>query len=522
MTPSPISVWWKLPLVVVIGGWILWWLAGRTTSDRRVGRAILVSYLVRVLMAVTLYAISYWHWPILSSLHFHDGFWAFGPDAWDYHHFAPRILHAWEVGEPVPHPGMRIEYYLVVAAVYKLCGYHPLYPILLNCGAASLSGLLAYLIARRLFDQRAALLSAILVLFWPSSILWSTQLLKDALCWLLAFVILALLLEAVTMCKEETRVKAVRWGLLCTAIASTVMALTLLRYYLGLIFAATAVVTCGVAASWAMVRQQIRRAVLYAWLSLVVLISALTMQTTALFGLTITPTLPEEQAEAMSGAVLPMTPAPVLQEYAAVRDSPRSQSQSSSILSQRAHQLSLLDDRILFLARGGGMPVLHSLRNGFLSSGGRTLMDTKVKVSTPPQLLAYLPKAIAIGFLAPFPWQWFDTAGSTGFMRVFAGVEMFLVYGLLPGMLVGLWRLIKRRTVESLMVPVFILCTAIPMALVVANMGILFRLRLHFLLPLLLVASGGLPLGIVQRWTGRMGALTWLSGASKGQAEHAE
>jgi len=149
-------------------------------------------------------------------------------------------------------------------------------------------------------------------------------------------------------------------------------------------------------------------------------------------------------------------------------------------------------------------------------------MDMDVKTSTLPALLAYLPRALAIGFFAPFPSQWFESQNSTGAMQLLVGFEMVPLYCLFPSMLVGMWRLIKRRTVESLMVPVFILCTAIPMALVVANMGILFRLRLHFLLPLLLVASGGLPLGIVQRWTGRMGALTWLSGASKGQAEHAE
>ncbi len=92
-------------------------------------------------------------------------------------------MDAWEKGTELPDPGLGIEYFFVVAAVYKLLGCHPLYPALFNSWLSSLSGLLAYLIGRRLFDQRAAVISAVLVSFWPSSLLWSTQLLKDSLSW---------------------------------------------------------------------------------------------------------------------------------------------------------------------------------------------------------------------------------------------------------------------------------------------------------------------------------------------------
>ena len=126
-------------------------------------------------------------------------------------------------------------------------------------------------------------------------------------------------------------------------------------------------------------------------------------------------------------------------------------------------------------------------------------MDPWAQISSPGRLLTYLPRAMVIGFLAPFPWQWFDTKGSTGIMRAFAGIEMVLLYLFLPGIVLGVWRLVKQHRPEGLFVLAFIVLTAVALSLVVANLGTLFRLRLVFLLPLLVVAAMGEPLQVYRR-----------------------
>lgn len=83
-------------------------------------------------------------------------------------------------------------------------------------------------------------------------------------------------------------------------------------------------------------------------------------------------------------------------------------------------------------------------------------------------------------------------------MRTFAGVEMAFWYLLLPGVGMGMWRLLRRSRSrpELLFFLIAVLALAVSISLVVANLGTLFRLRLVFLLPLLIVAAAGRPLAV--------------------------
>jgi len=145
-------------------------------------------------------------------------------------------------------------------------------------------------------------------------------------------------------------------------------------------------------------------------------------------------------------------------------------------------------------------------RAGFVASGGYSLMDAWVRIFNFGSLVAYLPRALVVGLFAPFPWQWFDAKGSTGIMRTWASVEMLLIYLLIPALIVGVRTIVKQRRVEGIFLLTAILLIAVSMSLVVANLGTLFRLRLQFLLPLLLVIAVGDPVGIyrdVLRWCKR-------------------
>ena len=117
-TPPPFS--WTLLVVCVLGFGLLWWLVTRTTADRGLHWVVLLSYLSRVLLGVGLYAISYWNWPILRSLQLGNGFWALGSDSNLYHRVGVLIAEAWETSLELPNFDLGIEYFAIVAALYRL------------------------------------------------------------------------------------------------------------------------------------------------------------------------------------------------------------------------------------------------------------------------------------------------------------------------------------------------------------------------------------------------------------------
>ena len=172
----------------------------------------------------------------------------------------------------------------------------------------------------------------------------------------------------------------------------------------------------------------------------------------------------------------------------------QTQLQTSDRLEWLTQGVLQIDEQVLATASEITPEALGSRRGGFVASGGYSLMDPWAMISTPSKLLTYLPRSLLIGLFAPFPRQWFDTKGSTGIMRLLAGGEMLLLYLLWLSIGVGIWRALASRRPEPLFVLMFILLTAIPISLVVANMGTLFRLRLQFLLPLLLFTALGDPL----------------------------
>lgn len=706
MTTAPLSVW-HLLAVFGLGVGSLWWLAGCATRDRRLRWVILGSYSLRVALALALYTISYWQWPILRSMQLPHGFWKFAVDATVYHHHAPIILESWAEGVawPPSQTGLQQYYFVFVPAVYRLVGYHPLYPTLVNCWFAACTGLFAYLIGRRLLDQHAALRGAVLVSFWPSSVLWSTQLLKDSLTWWAIFAALAVVVSA-----THRRGGLIRHAFLYLLLAGVTILVTCMRTYLGAFLSFAALAVFVPASGYALLRRQVGRSLRFAGIAAVIVYSmsfARTLDAYTLFS----PRRPDlghyamgiqywksgelEQAEAafreairfhqrhkeaylalaalkiQAGAFdealkaytdclnyvapedltaqsrlkqlvgrvyvimgdrhlakgqaadavksyeqavlfdpslasahanlglalaqqrdfdralaslkkaftlvppgeaearprlaaeservtaeaerakvveaagrgeraagvaapppqlpLPSAPPPeplfakqseetlVTLVKAQLPGQPFKSPEAPGVAKQPAgaqgegdeftgstpptawHHHSVFDHLVWFSELIGGM------RRGFIGSGGSSLIDSEISFSSVQDLFAYLPRALVVGFLAPFPGQWFDANGNTGIMRVFAGGEMVLVYLLVPALIYGMWRQVKRRRLENLFFVAFILIMAVMMSLVVANVGTLFRIRLFFFLPLLIVIAGGDPLGLYRRllrWRG--------------------
>ena len=147
----------------------------------------------------------------------------------------------------------------------------------------------------------------------------------------------------------------------------------------------------------------------------------------------------------------------------------------------------------------------NSRRAGVVSTGGYSLIDSHVTFHSVGEMLGYLlPRGMSIALLAPFPNQWFDTRGRTGAFRAFSLVEMIPLYLILAGFV---WRIPRFRQcvrAQMVMVLLFISITIIPLSLIVANLGTLFRLRLQILLPLIIVACLVDVPGLYRDGAGRM------------------
>jgi len=115
-------------------------------------------------------------------------------------------------------------------------------------------------------------------------------------------------------------------------------------------------------------------------------------------------------------------------------------------------------------------------------------IDKDVEFSSAIDFIYYLPRALQIAFLAPFPEDW-SAEGSrqtTTFFRRISALEMAIVYFFLLPMVCSLW--IWRKKIEVYIL--FIFCTAmmLPIIYSVPNLGTIYRYRYGYLM--LLVCLG--------------------------------
>lgn len=113
-----------------------------------------------------------------------------------------------------------------------------------------------------------------------------------------------------------------------------------------------------------------------------------------------------------------------------------------------------------------------------------TLIAPDADTSTTRGLLTFLPQGIVATMLSPWPTQWFDAAGSAGVFKGWSSLEVLLIYLLLPSILIGLGEAFRRLQPVPLGMAVFSLVGLGFLSLTVASVGVIFRLRLGFLLPL--------------------------------------
>jgi hypothetical protein len=108
-------------------------------------------------------------------------------------------------------------------------------------------------------------------------------------------------------------------------------------------------------------------------------------------------------------------------------------------------------------------------------------------------IIRYTPRALFIGIAAPFPSMWTERGEQTGRIgRIISGVEMIFMYMAFPFAGVCLWK--ERRNPSMWPILVFIITGITLHALVITNVGCLYRFRyIYWFLIIILAVRGILP-----------------------------
>ncbi|HKC65151.1 MAG TPA: hypothetical protein VKB86_16020, partial [Pyrinomonadaceae bacterium] len=127
---------------------------------------------------------------------------------------------------------------------------------------------------------------------------------------------------------------------------------------------------------------------------------------------------------------------------------------------------------------------------GYADAGSN--IDTGMRFNSVGDIVRYLPRALAIGLFAPFPQMWFDEGKETGTGgRLIAGVETFVMYLFEFLAAFAFWKM--RRRWEAWFLLLVVLIGVVSLALVVTNIGALYRMRyVYWMLLIPLGAEGAI------------------------------
>ena len=524
----------------------------------KVGRfltiAVLVSYGLRVGLAIGLYLISAYQFPVFQGLQLGDGFWRFARDAPGYHWNAAQIAEAFRRGTEIPplmvagqHFPVDPDFYLLIASVYRLLGAHPLYIPLLNATLWSGISISAYLLARRMKGEEAARLAGLLVSFWPSPYIWSSQILKDT-------VVVFLVISGLSLCVLILRQRAPLWLAAIVPLVPVSFLLARLRFYALLIV----VLAVGIEVVASLVRSSPHRQWGTAVRGLVLMGVLLTISVGARsvdydvllsradpdmsrlrkaeyllaqgdhaaatgeyqHALALHQRLAEARLrirkespppEAKPAAVSPpeSKPSPGPPPEAKPSEPPFSPAQISTDNLRKAEHLwaqaakeqqgapAVIPQASVEVSKGlrglfqmFSLNQLTSVRHGYGGAGGASNVGADIEINGFWDMVAYVPRAFANALFAPFPWDWFSTKGDTGVFKLLSGIEVMLLIALTPFLLVGVVRAARSGFKEDTWLLLgFVAVAAVLLGLTITNIGILFRLRLQFLIPLFVVLA---------------------------------
>lgn len=298
-----------------------------------------------------------------------------------------------------------------------------------------------YFLGREVFNERAAFVAATIVALWPSFLLHSTQLIRDPmaiLCFLALIVVLTLLLSREFAWRGSIAlgvsgaliatlfwlVRANMWNVLLVAIALTFVLLVS-----------------------RMVHR--RRLIIGNTLAWLVIVAAV---------LTVPARL---ESTSLEGVKPPVTPLAI---------------SSASQSSEREGTWN------------GVLNQFKQRRAGFRSyTSQASNIDRDVQFHSPGDIVKFIPRALVIGFFAPFPKMWVESGSFGRAGRLLSGAETLVMYFLYLAVGFCLWQ--ERRNLRMWFVFLIAAVGLLALGLIVVNAGALFRLRYVFWMLLIVIGS---------------------------------
>ena len=306
--------------------------------------------------------------------------------------------------------------------------------------------ILVFRLGEAVFDYRASLIAAGIVALWPSFLIHTTQLLRDPLLVLAVLVVIWTIIESL-----RTDLRWRRGLLMGIAACAAVVVIRIVRQPMWYLMMA-AVAGRTVLLLFHAVRA--RHLAVGAALFVLLLVAAII----------VTPRFQPYFHNQQESRI----PTPLRQDV----DSLPIPEQ----ISARRHgfRLRLKDGKIV--------PAIDGSR-----------IDPDVNLDDPGAIVRHLPRAVMVGFLAPFPNMWWQTGTQVGANgRLVSGFETLLTYMLECFALFGLWR--GRRNPSAWLIFGFTALGIVALGLVVNNVGALYRLRYPFWTLMVILAAGGLEL----------------------------
>ncbi|HEX8130267.1 MAG TPA: hypothetical protein VF527_14280 [Pyrinomonadaceae bacterium] len=340
-------------------------------------------------------------------------------------------------------------------------------PFNLSCYLAIL--LLVFMLGREVGGRRVGLIAAGVVSLWPTFLLHTTQFLKDPL--FIAGALALVLIVTTWLTRTYNWVGAVGMGAL---VALTTGLLLRVRFEFGVIIFAIVLFGFGLL----IIRQLRERRWLYWNLVCPLLIIIIGMAATFY----LRDSYNRYSTRQITQLGLPLCPG---KERLAVGP--------AEGLASPATGTPLNYTGWLFAAADKAALEVGCVRYYFIAwypvSG--SIIDGQVRIENFNDLILYLPRALAIGLLAPFPQDWFGTGLSVGRAgRLLSGAETLIIYLCEVLALLALVRSPRRLPAWLLLAVTVLGATAL--GLVVSNLGALYRFRYLFWILLIILGVDGL------------------------------
>jgi len=393
------------PVVFILTGLFIGVLLVKN-NDKFLVNLFLVVFLLKILISLLLF----------NSIFLYKGTGLLG-DTWSYSESGYSILQMWISGirnvDEIAGNMMKIttsgnlgSYDFWNAIVYYFTGKSPLSLIFINCLASSLTVIFIYYTTKRLYNEKAAQISAILTAFWPSLFTWSIQNLKEPL----SIFLIALLIWAILQLKIKFRFYLLFLIILSSIALKELRMVSFFMFYIVILPISLT---------------------LFLWKKNRVLFMFLIVS----IGLII---------------------AIIVNHYL------------MKFLPQNQNSFSLFE-------------YIYKMRT--YRAYGNTAFLSNLDITNPAIFMFFVPIALSVAWLAPFPWQ----IGSMS--QITAIPEMVLYYALLPAMFIG-WRFIMRYKIkEGGIIVLYIFIMMLVLAFIEGNIGTLFRHR-AMVLPFMFVLIG--------------------------------